>query len=263
MEENKKVILTGVGFLVLIVLAIGIYFLFIHEKPKEATPVQEVAEETIPLEETLKDEEREALEYIQIELNKSDGLIRDLVKKLSSHPELSRWLMIKGLIRKFTAAVDNIANGQSPRPHIGFFTLKEEFTVIKKNGLNYIDPESYERYNLVGDVFVSLDSEGCARLYRQLTPVIQEAYRDLGYPDGDFNKTLTKAIIELLKVPVNEDDILLEKKVVSYMMTDSELENLSQAQKHLLRMGPENVQKIQSKLREMALALEISIPASR
>ena len=44
MEENKKVILTGIGFLVLIVLAIGIYFLFIHEKPKEATPVQEVAE---------------------------------------------------------------------------------------------------------------------------------------------------------------------------------------------------------------------------
>jgi hypothetical protein len=36
------------------------------------------------------------------------------------------------------------------------------------------------------------------------------------------------------------------------------LEELSPAQKHLLRMGPANVQKIQSKLRELASALGVS-----
>ncbi|GAH52328.1 unnamed protein product, partial [marine sediment metagenome] len=72
-----------------------------------------------------------------------------------------------------------------------------------------------------------------------------------------FDKTLTVAIVELLKAPVVEGDILLEAKVVSYKMADPELENLSEAQKHLIRMGPENVRKIQAKLREIGLALGI------
>jgi hypothetical protein len=41
-------------------------------------------------------------------------------------------------------------------------------------------------------------------------------------------------------------------------MVDPELESLSQAQKHLLRMGPENILRIQSKLRELAKALGIA-----
>ena len=40
-------------------------------------------------------------------------------------------------------------------------------------------------------------------------------------------------------------------------MVDTELEGLSQAQKHLLRMGPENILRINSKLRELAQALDI------
>ena len=112
----------------------------------------------------------------------------------------------------------------------------------------------------VADAFASLDTEGSIRLFRQLKPVIQEAYRDLGYPDQDFQDTLVKAIQELLRVPVVKD-VLVQKKVVSYEMIDPQLEKLSQAQKHLLRMGPENVQKIQSKLRELALAL--GVPSSK
>jgi hypothetical protein len=105
-----------------------------------------------------------------------------------------------------------------------------------------------------------LDTRGTVRLYKQLKPVIQEAYKDLGYPDTDFEDTLTKAIVELLKVPVVKD-VLLEKKIISYAMVDPELESLSQAQKHLLRMGPENILRIQSKLREFAQ--ELGIPSRR
>jgi len=40
-------------------------------------------------------------------------------------------------------------------------------------------------------------------------------------------------------------------------MADEDLENLSDAQKHLLRMGPQNTRKIQNKLWEMAVALGV------
>jgi hypothetical protein len=66
-------------------------------------------------------------------------------------------------------------------------------------------------------------------------------------------------MVELLRTPVVKGDILLEEEegVVTYQMADYSLENLSEAQKHLLRMGPENIRKIQGKLREMARALGV------
>jgi len=39
------------------------------------------------------------------------------------------------------------------------------------------------------------------------------------------------------------------------MMVDSKLESLNQAQKHFLRMGPENVRRIKTKLKEIVQAL--------
>lgn len=257
MEESRKVIITGAVFVALIALGFGIYFLFISDKSKGA-PAEEIVEKKpveAPLEEPLKEEETP--ELIQVDLDQSDDVVRKLFQELSSHPELAAWLVSKDLIRRFVAAVDNIANGITPRPQIDFFSPKGGFRFIKKKGLLYVNPASYSRYDKIADVFLSLNSEGCATLYRRLEPVIQEAYKDLGYPEGDFRKTLTRAIVELLKVPVGEGDILIEKEVITYKMLDPRLEKLSAAQKHLFRMGPENTRIIQEKLREMALALGI------
>ena len=257
MAENIKVASIAVIIIVLIAIAAGVYYFFIYEKPEEIPPVEQVQQEQpaqVPAEELVIEE---APELIQVGLDESDDTIRNMAEELSSHPDVASWLMSKDLIRKFVGAVDNIANGLSPRSQIDFFTLEESFKIIEKDGLYYVDHEGYDRYNLVGDVFSSLDSEGWVKLYEQSALLIQEAYKDLGYPEEDFDKTLTAAIVELLKAPVVEGDILLEAKVVSYTMADPELENLSEVQKHLIRMGPENVQKIQAKLREIGLALGI------
>lgn len=262
MKENIKAVLVGVIFIFLVALAAGIYYFFIYEKPKEILPVQKVPVEQsaqVPVEEPAVEEK--APEMIQVELDRSDDIIRELAEELSSHPKVASWLMSKDLIRKFVAAVDNIANGLSPGPQIDFFAPEGAFKVIEKDGLYYANPEGYNRYNLVADVFSCLNSEDFVKLYGQSRLLIQEAYQDLGYPEKDFDKTLTAAIIELLKVPVVKGKILLESKVISYAMADPELENLSEAQKHLFRMGPENVRKIQAKLRELAAAL--GIPRNR
>ncbi len=260
MEENRKVIVIAIIVVAVIVVALGIYFLFFHGKGKEAPAVQEVTEKPIQAAEEAGAGVR-APEPIKVALDESDSPVRDLAKGLSSNPDFALWLMSKDLIRKFTAAVDNIAQGQSPRAQVDFFSPKGKFRVIKKKGLIYLDAEDYIRYNPVADAFASLDTKSCVRLYRQLRIPIQEAYAELGYPDQDFNETLTEAIVELLKVPAVQGDIRLEEKVVSYALADPKLENLSEAQKHLLRMGPENVQKIQDKLREFAS--ELGIPAAR
>ena len=260
MEKYKKAIWIGVIVIAIVGIGFGIYYFFIHKKPPQPPSLPEVTKEQplpAPLEKPITEEEKKVRELARLVLDNSDDIVRSLVQELSSHQQLVTWLKNEDLIRKFTAVVDNIANGLSPRSHVEFLAPQEEFQLIEKNGLFYVNPESYNRYNLIADVFASMDSEGCVKLYEQLKPLFQEAYRDLGYPTQDFQQTLFIAILELLKTPVVEGDILLEKKVITYMMADPQLEQLSQAQKHLLRMGPENVRKIQAKLREMALALGI------
>jgi len=258
MEEQKKVILTGSLVIVAVALVVVVYYFFIRDRAKEALPVQEVVEEQAiqaVQEEPVAGEE--AGEPLQVELDKSDEIIRSLAGGLSANQKLESWLKSKELIRRFTAAVDNIANGLSPRPQIDFFKPEGEFKVRVRNRRYYVDPAGYKRYDIVADVFSSLDAAQTVALYRRAKPLIQEAYGELGYPDQDFDEALFGAIVELLKVPMVRGDMLLDKKVISYAIADPGLENLSEAQKYLLRMGPDNIQKTQDKLRELASALGV------
>jgi len=252
MEENKKVLSVVIGFFILIAVIVAVYYLFIRGKGEEMPKVPEVAEETvIPVESAESEEDLiKSIEVLEVELDESDILMRKLAADLSSRPELAKWLLTKDIIRKFVAAVDNIANGHSPRKNIDFFN-PGKFFPLKKEGVCYLDPAGFKRYSPVANVFSSLDSEGCVRLYRQLKSALQEAYQELGYPDKDFNITLFQAMDELMKVPVIEEDVTLEEKLMSYVMVDPELEKMSEAQKHLFRMGPVNIRKIKAKLKEL------------
>jgi hypothetical protein len=190
-------------------------------------------------------------------LQESDDWFRQKMQGLSNYARLAEWLKLDHLIRRITAAVDNIAEGKSPRAHLPFIGPTESFTVAKDAQTLYLSAQSYRRYNPVADAFASLDAEKAVRTFRALKPVFQEAYRELGYPDRDFEKTLVRAIQELLRVPIVEGNISLEEEVVTYAPADEDLQNLSAAQKHLLRMGPQNTRKIQQKLRQVALALGV------
>ena len=254
MEEQKKVIVAGIIFVLLIAAAAIIYYFFIYSKPQVSEEAAPIVQEEAAIEEKIQPEE-EKVEPLDVSLDESDDLIRKLAGELSSHPKLAMWLMTDELIRKFVAAVDNIANGQSPVPQIDFFKPDGDFKVLDEAGESFLDPESYKRYDPVAEVFASLEPKGCVTLYKQAKPAIQDAYKDLGYPDTDFDDTLKKAITELLKVPIVKKDIRVEKKVVTYTMVDTDLESLSSAQKHLLRMGPDNVRVIQGQLRAMAQSL--------
>ena len=188
-------------------------------------------------------------------LAESDTLVRELASGLTSHPGLSVWLSTDGLIQRFVAAVDNIAGGESPRPHLLFLAPAAKFRVVRRKGRLYVDPKSYERYDLVADVLASLDPPRTVEVYRRLQPLCEDAYRGLGKPQGRFDDVLVKAIRTLLATPVVEGDVELTPKVITYAFADPVLEGLSPAQKHLLRMGPKNERAIQAELRALATAL--------
>lgn len=263
--EVKKRPFPRILLVVLIIAVAGaLYYFLVYKKGTKPERLVDVAPAAV-LEKELPPGSETATKP-PVGLDESDDLVRLLAKEISTHPRLAAWLESKDLIRRFVAAVDNIANGLSPRAHIDFFEPPGEFEIVEKGGFTIANPEGYTRYHTVVDVFVSLDSHQCVSLFRSMKPLCQEAYRDLGYPDQDFEQTILRAIVELMGTPVVEGNIYLEKAVLNYVIRDPALENLSDAQKHLLRMGPENVGAIQTKLREMALALgfpEDRLPKTR
>jgi hypothetical protein len=194
-------------------------------------------------------------------LDQSDGVVAELVKKISSHPRVVAWLATRGLIRNFTAVVANIAEGAAPASIVPALRPTSHFSVIERGGAVYIDPESYHRYTELADAVASIDPATATRLYATLKPRIDEAYRDLGNREPVFDRALERAIILLVRTPVPDDPIALTPNGVGYAFADRRLEDLSPAQKQLLRMGPQNARAIQQSLREIALAL--GIPPAR
>jgi hypothetical protein len=196
-------------------------------------------------------------------LDQSDDLVRSLASGLSTHPQLGLWLARKNLIRLFTAVIESISRGESPRPHMRFVIVRGEFGAMRERGRIVIDPSSYVRYDFVADAVESIDSAGCAGVYQLLLPLGEEAYRELGHPDGGLTHAVERAFRHLLEAPVVPGRIELKQIVrgnlVLYEYTDAELESLSPAKKHLVRMGPRNVGRIQTKLRELADALGLSL----
>ena len=245
----------------LVAFCLGFYFFFwTNGSAPEPAPVAEAP--AAPPVEFLEEPEPEADIEPAIELppiGESDAFVRELVGQLSSHPELASWLVTKDLVRRFTMIVDNIAEGVSPRAHLRFLDPEEPFQAVERANRFYIDPAGYERYNLVADVFESLDMAGSVELYRNIKPLIDEAYRELGRAEGRFDETLSLAIEHLLETPVPDDSVELISRFRSYHHADPNLESLSPAQRHFFRMGPRNVQKIQAKLRELARGLGLRV----
>jgi hypothetical protein len=187
-------------------------------------------------------------------LDASDALIRQLVAQFSSHPQLVSWLATPDLVRSFVAIVDKIAIGASPAKNAAFARPKQPFQVTGSGATLQMSQASYERYNTIASVIDSVNVEGAARAYQRIRPLCEQAYRDLGYPDGDFDKKMSLALARLLDTPVPNGPVELRSTSVTYQFADPDLESLSSPQKQLLRMGPRNMQIVQAKLREFVKA---------
>ena len=192
-------------------------------------------------------------------LPQTDPIVRELVARLSSHPTIAAWLATKGLIANFTLVTLTVAEGRTPAQFLRSIAPRAQFrTMSSRDGL-FVDPRSYERYNPHAEAVAALDSAGTASLYLTLKPRIADAYKELGFPEGDFDRVLERAIGVLLQTPALEEKTMLFPKGVTYAYKDPTLQSLSPAQKQLLRLGPRNGQIVRGKLEEIAALLKLRL----
>jgi hypothetical protein len=187
-------------------------------------------------------------------LDQSDALVGQMVRMLSMHPSVIAWLMTKGLIRNAAVVTVAIADGGTPAAQLRPLKPAGRFAVTESRLNPAVDPRSYQRYDMLTAAVASVDPAAAARTYATLKPLLDAAHRDLGYPDTPFDRTLERAIGRLLATPVTAERVPLRVRGGVFVYADDRLEQLTAAQKQLLRFGPRNVERIQAALRGFAMA---------
>ena len=100
-------------------------------------------------------------------------------------------------------------------------------------------------------VLASVDARALVSTYVRAYPLFQKAYRELGYPKGNFNDRLVEAIDDMLAAPEIAAPVALIRPKVLYEFADPDLETRSAGQKVLIRMGAANAAQVKAKLREI------------
>lgn len=195
-------------------------------------------------------------------IDQMDPFLRQLLGALSARPELVRWLATNDVTRRIVFTVDQVARGVSPGKENQSIAPSGKFAVVTRNGRSTVDPHSYQRYDGLAATAASLDAAAVARAYVTIKPRLEEAYRKMGHPDADFDSTLALAIGNLLDTPVPDGPpaVAQSSQGLNFAYGEAQLERLRPAQKHLLRMGPDNQRIVQAKLREIEAAVRDASP---
>lgn len=159
------------------------------------------------------------------------------------------------LVRDAAVFVDNLRNGIVIRDKAIIEGPQSRFRVLEQNDKIYVDPRSFDRYNTVVDWFVSLDAAVLVNGLDRYEPLVKQALGEIGYPDSEPEVVLIEAIDMLLATPSVGTVIELNDDKVMYRYADPELESLPDAQKQMLRMGPDNIRRVKLKLESLKAEL--------
>lgn len=184
-------------------------------------------------------------------LAESDTFVQQKALAIINNNLLASSLVQQDIIRQFVVFVDNLAQGELTRKVSPIKGPEKLFTVSEITNKVYLNPDSYHRYDAYVDSITKMDEQSLIRTYKQLTPLLEEAFSELGYSNAKFNDRMLQAIKVLLAAPIVEDPIELSSISVNYQFVDPNLEALPSAQKLLIRMGPENTRKLKVALRKL------------
>jgi len=189
-------------------------------------------------------------------LANSDEALRELVHELSRDPLLARLLATRELVRNMTLAVVQIGDGRTPAA--SFATLRPSIRLETGAG-GKVDPANFERWESAVRALQSIPARDAAQVYVNVKELFDQAYRELGYPQGDFDVALVKAIRMLNATPELTGDLVLERREGYFEHDSPALRSLPAVQKQLILLGPNHRRRVLSWLQQFATTLDLKI----
>jgi hypothetical protein len=239
----------------------------LHDLPNPA-PLQQVAVPQ-PLEKPVYDEPvPDPIPQPLPDINQSDATVLAALKALNVNG-LVEMIIPQDILRKFVRAVDVLEEGKLIQDYRPIASPQDAFAAdafkVKVSGGELgeqqdveqfrISPKNYLRYTLYVQVLSGLESDAAVTLYKRYYPLLNRAHQELGSGKGNFHSVLIRAIDKVLSAPEAGGDILLIHPKVYYEFADPALEKLPEAHKLMLRMGPDNAEKVKASLRNLRAKL--------
>ena len=189
-------------------------------------------------------------------LNDSDQAFQESLGRLYDPHRLGELLIFNNLIQRLVVTADNLPRSKLPQRDLPTPPLAGQFQVQgQETSRPEISPANYRRYGAYVRLIEGLDARQLSAVYFRFYPLFQQAYVELGYPHAYFNDRLVAVIDDLLAAPRIDGPVALIQPAVAYKYADPKLEALSAGQKLMIRIGPDNADRVKAKLRELRQAL--------
>jgi hypothetical protein len=186
---------------------------------------------------------------------------------------VTTFLVTDGFARRLVATIDNLGRDSAPVAAWPVQPTGGRFTVDERPDGPVIAADNASRYTPFVLMMGSVDAKKAVDLYRRMYPLLQQAYRELGFGDRYLNDRVVQVIDLLLATPEPAQAARLQltevkgpvpstRPWVRYQFADPELEQLAAGQKILVRVGLENERRLKAKLAEVRAQIVSGVPAS-
>jgi len=195
----------------------------------------------------------------------ADGVQAALVEALGADA-VQRILQATDFPQRVVATLDGLGREHAPVRMWPVVPTPGRFMVDEEVGAARIAAANAARYEAFVGFATALDAQRAVDLYRRLYPLLQQAYRDLGFGDRYLNDRVIEVIDLLLATPETKqapEVVLTDVKGpfpstqpwTRYEFADPQWQSLTAGQKMLLRMGADNRLRLKAKLREIRIRL--------
>jgi hypothetical protein len=181
----------------------------------------------------------------------SDTTMQNTLADLFGAASLGKVFYEDAIIHRFVTTIDNLPRKSVPARNLPVKPLAGPLVASSRDANVSIAADNAQRYTPYVQMAEAIDSKKLVSAYVHFYPLLQQDYRDLGYPKAYFNDRLIEAIDDLLAAPEPGDPPQLVQPKILYQYADPDLEGLSAGQKTMIRMGSQNEAKIKAKLREL------------
>ncbi len=190
----------------------------------------------------------------------SDPALGDALRQVVGPAAVKDYLLPESIIRHLVVTIDNLPRQKVAVQKRPTAAAGGSFVADGDELHATLNPQNFARYQPMVAVIGKLDMRQVAAVYIRFYPLFQQAYQDLGYPNGYFNDRLVQVIDMLLETPQPAGPIALARPNVMYVFADPALEARPAGQKLLIRMGPDNAAVIKTKLDELRTAITAAPP---
>ena len=262
---------TGLIIAIVVVAGSAAYFYYFHmqQAQEPAPPPLPVVAEEIPtpepeLEPVIEPIVREAPEPEPEPepeplpaLSDSDPVMAAMIAGVVGSPAFDQLFNVQEIVQHIVATVDNLPRNKLSQKINPVKAVAGEFNVEGEQESLKVSAGNYARYDPYVAMIAAANTGEIVDSYQRFYPLFQEAYKELGYPDGDFNTRLIAVVDHLLATPDVADPVYLIKPEAFYIFEDPDLEALSAGQKAMIRMGGVNASTVKSKLEEFRIAVSM------